>query len=100
MARTDIGVITRTQPGLANNPQKGNWIYKKIQTKNFLHIEIGKCEGLNVIKIICTKKTGGCFWHIYIKTDYKETEVPGSPKWPNWDSSRPPLVQEQSLSNF
>ena len=30
MAKTDIGVKTGTQTGLANNPQMGSWIYKTI----------------------------------------------------------------------
>ena len=33
MAKTDIGVRTGPQPGLANNPEMGNWIYKEIFTK-------------------------------------------------------------------
>ena len=36
MAKTDIGVKTGTQPGLANNPQMGNWIYKTINILNYL----------------------------------------------------------------
>ena len=36
MAKTDIGVKTGTQTGLANNPQMESWIYKTIITLIYL----------------------------------------------------------------